>query len=588
MAHQAKSGQREREIVKQAERLARKGKVEEAITRCLEWLQSGEESARIHQLLGTLYTSSHNNSQALEHYSSAVRIEPDNSVYLALFAEALFLNGYVEEALGTYKRSLEIDGKNYVALAGLGALLCQHEQFFEALEYLQQAIVINPGDLYGLLWTAVALANCERFDEALECAEKALRHNPASADAQAMLGRIYMYLGDKDKARSHLTTAIKRDPAMGHAYALLASVMKFTEQDRWLIEEMEERLKDSLVAVVKEHIHFALGKAYDDLGQWDKAFFHYKKGNDMAVTSYDDTALKKNLKKTKGIFTRAFFERRKDMGVDSEIPVFVIGMPRSGTTLTDTILSSHSLVESVGESTLIDRISREYLAKGKLEYPESLPEVSGEQVKEAAELYLEKISSVAGQETRRVVNKMPVNFFHLGVIALMFPKARIIYLKRNPLDNCLSCYFQRFFSRRLGWSTDLEQLGAFYRRHLEFMEHWKRVLPVPILEVRYEDLVNDFDNEARRIVEFCGLEWEDGCAQFHSSSKGVRTASAMQVRRPIYTSSVGRWKNYANHLGPLIDALGKEARPFLEAVGERSPGTSRMGSILRRLVGAAR
>jgi hypothetical protein len=256
-------------------------------------------------------------------------------------------------------------------------------------------------------------------------------------------------------------------------------------------------------------------------------------------------------------FTKEFFDSQPATS-DSELPVFIIGMPRAGSTLVEQILASHSKVVGAGELTDIEQMVPEM---GRMlercgRYPAGARHLTQTQLRGLADRYLHTLAQIGGP-AQRVVDKMPENFLYLGTIAAMFPRARIIHCRRNPFDVCLSCYFQNF--NRIHFSWSLEDLGHYHREYERLMAHWRRVLPLQMLEVRYEDLIVRQQEVSREIVAFCGLEWEDSCLAFHANPRPVRTASALQVRRPIYARSMERWKKYAAHLEPLRRALGLDA-----------------------------
>ncbi len=542
--------------------LQAKGKYEQALELGRLLADEHPANAEVQHVLGMIHIKMGNHAIGLEHHSLAASRGDQNPKYLAFFAEALNLNGYVDEAIEIYRKCLELDPDYYYGLTGLGALLCQLERHTAAATHLRKAVKIKKNDPHGLLWAATALANIDQYDEALRYAERARKLDPKSPYALTVIGRIHMFSGDKEAAEKNYLAALQLQPKLGQAYTLLATSKKFTPDDAALISRMEKLLCESLPAEARDHIHFALGKAYNDLKDWDRAFHHYKRGNDLIASNYDENAVRATIKSIRKVFTGDFLASHGDMGHPSERPVFIVGMPRAGTTLTDQILSAHSQVSSVGESPLIDYLVQQHFSSPGTGKPISPELITRDSLMAAAQQYLDEIEVVETQDTRRIVNKMPFNFFHLGIISLMFPNAKIIYLKRNPLDNCLSCYFQRFSSPMLGWTTDMSQLGAYYKHHLALMEHWKRELRIPILEMEYEALVADFDAQARRLIEFCGLAWEPSCAEFYRSKREVRTASVMQVRQPVYRSSVERWRNYEAHITPLKDALGLQQPPL--------------------------
>jgi hypothetical protein len=256
--------------------------------------------------------------------------------------------------------------------------------------------------------------------------------------------------------------------------------------------------------------------------------------------------------------TRTLLERGGELGVSSELPVFIVGMPRSGTSLVEQILASHPSVMGAGELRDIGRCAERLKTRlnSTEDYPACLVELDQETASELAEQYLERLKSICTDEIR-VTDKMPGNFLRLGLVAMLLPGARVIHCRRHPLDVCLSCYFQDFIRRSgLSYAFDLQNLGEYHTQYAKLMEHWRHVLPLRLLEVDYEQLVDEPEKMSRHLVEFCGLPWDPACLEYHKTQRNVWTASSWQVRQPIYTQSVGRWKHYETYLQPLKNALG--------------------------------
>jgi len=392
--------------------------------------------------------------------------------------------------------------------------------------------------------------NAERF------MRQAVNLEPANPVFRHALGMVLSFHGRFDEAESLYREAIRLNPDFIEAYFDLSVIVKGAPDDP-ILGEMERLTRDPrLQGEAACLIHFGLGKLYDDLGDFDRAFQRFKAGNAAKPVRFDREAAELLLQDTKELFSRDFFEARRGLGSASGRPVFVVGMPRSGTTLAERVLASHPMIYGAGERPDIAAIKNS-LAKqipDGTRYPCFLPHLAKDTFHKFADAYLAQVAAPA-PEAERVVDKEPLNFRHLGLIALMFPGARIVHCQRSPLDTCLSCYFQNFLSGQ-EFSFDLTNLGVFYRNYREMMTHWKAVLSVEILEVRYEDLVADQTAVGREMIAFCGLEWDDACARPHENERAVRTASLWQARQPVYRTSVARWRNYRAHLGPLIEALG--------------------------------
>jgi hypothetical protein len=303
-------------------------------------------------------------------------------------------------------------------------------------------------------------------------------------------------------------------------------------------------------------LHFALGKAWMDAGDGQKAFAHLNLGNRMHrdTFAYDSDATVAWLKGLGDAYDKKLYARLAGAGAASEAPVFVIGMPRSGTTLVEQILASHPKVFGAGELSILTQLVDPYGGVDRL-----AAALTPELAEGLGQAYLDQIAALGGDKVR-VVDKMPANFLMRGLIPLILPGARIIHVRRNAADTCLSCYSKHFASEQM-FSYDQAELGQFYQAYAALMERWRKTLPQDrYIEVVYEDVVDDLEGQARRMIDFIGLEWNKACLSFDKTQRRVRTASVNQVREPIFKTSVGRWKPYAAELGPLLGALGVKAR----------------------------
>ncbi|MEJ0067726.1 MAG: sulfotransferase [Pseudomonadota bacterium] len=310
-------------------------------------------------------------------------------------------------------------------------------------------------------------------------------------------------------------------------------------------------------------LHLALAKAYADIGWHERSFRQLLEGNALKRRSfvYDEAAELRRFERIPAVFTPAFINRHRDLGAPSPVPVFIVGMPRSGTTLVEQILASHPAVFGAGELEDFRSLTTQFIGPTDMPtpFPESAASLTGAQLRQLGAAYLDRIQARA-PTAARITDKLPINFAYAGLIHLALPQARIIHLRRNPLDTCLSC-FSKLFVGEHSYSYELGELGRFYRAYESVMAHWRSVLPPSVmLEVHYEELIDDLEGQARRLVGHCGLEWDPTCLAFHTTQRPVRTASAGQVRQPIYRSSVARWKPYEHLLSPLIEALDGKPR----------------------------
>jgi hypothetical protein len=322
-----------------------------------------------------------------------------------------------------------------------------------------------------------------------------------------------------------------------------------------LIQEADKL--DSMLETKAMSLHFALGKCYNDTKQYDLAMLHFLAGCGLKRkrTEYDPDNNDKICRNIWDFFSPETMEKLRGEGCSSNLPIFVLGMPRSGTTLTEQIIASHPLVHGAGELPDLLALAATPRNDSTEGYPLSLKGITPYELKEMGEKY------VLGLRTRNalalyITDKMPANFHCIGLIHLMLPNARIIHVKRNPVDTCLSG-FTNLFNKSQHHSYDLTEMGRCYRNYATLMDHWRKVLPAnAFYEVQYEDLVSDHEPQARALLDFCNLPWDPACLDFHRTKRNIRTASVTQVRQPIYTSSVDRWRKYEAHLGPLLEALG--------------------------------
>jgi hypothetical protein len=335
----------------------------------------------------------------------------------------------------------------------------------------------------------------------------------------------------------------------------LSEVKRFTAGDP-MLAALERMVSDpGLSPENRMFVHFALGSANADLGRHDDAFRAYAAGNTLkrAQVTYDEQAVLGMLTRIAQVFTAPLLRARAGEGDPSSLPVFVVGMPRSGSTLIEQILASHPSVFGAGESTVFNDAVRAVLPRGA-RFPEGAASLTGEQLRLMGGRHAAAMSAIAPRAAR-VVDKTLGNFAYAGMIHLALPNARIVHVHRDPLDTCVSC-FTKLFASEFRYSYDLGELGRYYRAYAALMDHWRRVLPEGVmLDVRYEDVVADLEGWARRIVAHCGLDWDPACLTFHDTARAVSTYSATQVRRPIYTSAIGRWRAHEHHLGPLMREL---------------------------------
>jgi tetratricopeptide (TPR) repeat protein len=498
-------------------------------------------------------------------YRQALAINPDDPGVLNNLALVCKDFERLDEAGALLTRSLSLDPGNAKTLAYLALVRLEQKRIPEAEAVAQRALALAPDNPDAV--NAMGLVRFEQQDSAAALAffRRAVALKPDLADAHNNIGNILKEDGRLAAARTAFEQAITLDPRQAAYYFNLADAKKFVAGDPHLAA-MESLARDvgALSDKARSQLDFALSKAYDDLGRHDEAFARMRQGNALkrAAIDYDEARTLDLFDRIRATFDRRFLEKRAGSGCNSSLPVFIVGMPRSGTTLVEQILASHPAMHGAGELHELNRLVERLPGAGRdpFRYPDDAPALTAHQWRALGEAYVKALQRRASGALR-ITDKMPANFLFLGLIHLALPGARIIHVLRDPRDTCLSCY-SKLFTAAQDFTYDLGELGRYYRKYAELRAHWNAVLPAGrVLEIRYEDVIADLEASARQIVEHCGLDWHPGCIAFHEAQRPVRTASASQVRRPIYRSSQGRWRAYADHLDPLITALGDLVGP---------------------------
>ena len=491
--------------------------------------------------------------EAVEYYRRAIAVNPRHAGVHKGLGKALLELGRVDEAIACGRRALAIDPKLPGGRVALGVALQRKNLLDEAVECFRRAVADDPNDADAQTNLGVALHDQGHDVEAMAHCRRAVEIAPDNEKARGNLAGLLQERGQLDEALVHMRKAVALNPAGGQSLVNLANSRKYSQADAAEIDRMEALLAEGdLPAESRMYLHFALGKIHDDCRSWDRAFAHFREANRLADVRFNERAVRDHLEALIETCDRALLAKGAQLGCKSELPVFIVGMPRSATTLVEQILASHPRVFGAGELTEIAKISR--AVQSDLPFPRCLADLDRQRASKLADGYLRRLRELGGQADR-VTDKMPTNFWHLGLVALLWPNARVIHCRRDPLDVCLSCYFQNFRGR-LAFAYDLHDLGVYYGLYERLMDHWRRVLPLAMFELDYEDLLSNQELVSRDLVEFCGLDWDPACLEFHTSRRVVRTASNWQVRQPLFTSSLRRWKNYEKHLAPLKEAMG--------------------------------
>ena len=428
-----------------------------------------------------------------------------------------------------------------------------YEKLYEvdaAMIHFKNVVKLKPSMVAGLCGLGRTYIRSGHADLALPYFEKAYRIDRNHKGVSVGLAEALNSLGRMEEGAKHLEVAIRKRHSIGWSWSSLVTARKFSDDAPELDRIRKDLADPDLTTDDKAHLHFAAGKILNDLKRYDEAIAEYKAGKAGKGHDFDVETYARWVDAMTGLFTAEMFRDHAGIGDPSEVPVFVVGMPRSGTTLTEQICASHPSVHGAGELYDMRQLTRTVGSSNQ----ELLAALTPENSARLAGRYLAQVRRHA-PDALRIVDKMPHNFELIGFIALLFPNARIIHCRRDPIDTCVSCYMTDF-NMWHAYTADLEKLGLYYRAYDRLMRHWNSVLPGRIFERRYEDLIADQETETRRLIDHLGLPWDDACLSFHKQQRQVGTPSMFQVRQLVYKSSVKRWKNYGDELQPLIKALG--------------------------------
>jgi tetratricopeptide (TPR) repeat protein len=477
-------------------------------------------------------------------------------------AAALYEQRRLTEAAASCRHALQLAPTDASAHLILAKILRRMGDIPGAIDACERSVelahhIADGHRLLGkLLWEA------GRPHAARDSLERAFEMCPEDVGTAELLGYVWTELGSIDRADSVYRSALQFAPGSAVIHYAVARLKTFESPDDADLRALEKLASGGPDVDVprRDALLFALAKAYDDLGEWDRAFEALREGNELyrRNVDYDSADVERATDGIIRVFDSRLVERLSNTGHESQRSIFIFGMPRSGTTLVEQILASHADVHGGGELDEMERVAGAVpvLGSSRLPYPEGVPALIGADLVRLGELYDARIRRRA-PTSLRVTDKMATNFFYGGFIHLILPGARLIHCVRDAVDTCFSCY-STLFGPGNSWAYDFREIAGYQRCYERLMAHWKSVLPAgTMLEVSYEDVVADLEGQARRLVSHCGLEWDDACLEFHRTMRPVRTASMTQVRRPLYASSVGRWRNYERHLAPLLSELGR-------------------------------
>ncbi len=570
------------------------GNIAAALSHFRRAVQLDPQLPEVHSNLAQLLLEEYRRDEALIHAQEAVRLRPQFAEAQNNLGNILRELGSVCEAKICYAVALELNPNLAITHNNMGQLLQEEGLLEEAVAWYRAALLRDPNSAHILCNLASALEEQDQVPAAAIHYELALQSDATWAEAYCGLGGIYQERGQLTEAMTFyrrglqikpnlvsghcclsrleeelngvtaaefpLREALRIDPGHPGAIAQLGNLLrgKLPDADLATLRELADR---GLSESKRSALNFSLAVVLDARGEYDEAVARSKLANGMRSAEwqkrgkgYDPASHVRSVSDMISTCTFEFFERTRGFGIETERPVFIFGLPRSGTTLTEQILASHSQVCGAGELSLAFETfqSLPSLMNCSNSAELCLGQLDEEYARQLAQRHLEKLSA-RDEAAKRVIDKMPDNYLYLGMLAMLFPKARFIHCRRDPRDVAVSCWMTNF--RHVRWSCDFDQIASRFFEYRRLMDHWQRVLPVRLLEIDYEETVHDLEGVARRLVDWCGLDWEPECQAFHRNSRPVRTASATQVRQPVYSHSVARWKNYQQQLAPLFERL---------------------------------
>lgn len=570
--------------------LQEQGNSSAAIEHCRKALEFQSDYTDASLILGLALNSNGQHAEAVATLHNMLQINPAIPEAQCALGIVLYSQGQADRAIACYRKALQLKSNYPEAHFHLGAALEAKGRLKPAQDSYQEALGCRPGYADAGVMLANIYVLRQRRDDAIAEYERVIKCTPDYHKAYIGLAQTLLQQGRREECMAYVTTALKLFPdeqevrastagiyerggKFENAYELLRPLLEdkassinaamtmtrickqFSRCDdtidwlEWLLENSNPSQDE------RRMLHFSLGSLLGSAKQFDLAFSHYQQGNQLKLWEYDTTKHARQVDELIKTFNHENIHAINTSSYREDRMIFIFGMPRSGTSLVEQILASHPEVYAGGEMILLNQAIKWFHEDEEraFEYPAGMLDITTQALDEIADFYLDRLPK-ASHDSNKVTDKLPGNFIHLGLIASVFPNAHLIHCTRDPLDSCLSCYFQDF-SGFLPFTYDLAHLGAYYNAYQRMMDHWRQVIETPILEVNYESMVADPETMIHSIIKFCGLPWHEQCLDFHESDRVVLTASYDQVRRPIYRSSIGRWKNYTDHLTPLIAAL---------------------------------
>jgi len=540
--------------------LCDRGRLEEALEHGREAIRLQPNFAEAHGNLGNILRASGRLDEARRHLFEAIRLNPRIGLFASNMALTLEDEGRSDDALSWHRRALALDGRSTRIRCRYARSLAERDLHDEAAALYEDVLRLDPESVEARNGLGIVRREQGRHGEAERHLRSALELRPEFAPAHCNLGVVYVERNDFLRAESCFRAALNRDPGNAGAMSHLAGLLRGALPGEDLAAAIGLLGSPIVNDDERAALHFGLAQALDGRGRYSEAAEHLERANTLALArsrrrgeAYEPARHAEFVSEMMAACSPAFFERVRGLGLDDERPVFIIGLPRSGTTLIEQILDGHPRAFGAGE-LMLGRESFEALpaVMGGDDPPTAcLARLDGATIEAVGRRHLGRLAELS--DAPRVVDKLPDNYLYLGMLAALFPKARIIHCRRGLRDTAVSCWMTDF--RRIRWSNDPDHIASRFAAYRRLMDHWRDVLPTPMLDVAYEQTVADLEGVARRVVAWCDLAWDPACLEFHKSDRPVRTASATQVRRPLHSRSVARWTHYAPALGGLFAAL---------------------------------
>ena len=528
--------------------LVRQDKSDEADELIKNFFENNEDYGLLYKGVRHLHASRYRKA---EDAFKKVLIEDENNIDALRFMGILaFKSGNHDIAEAMLTKALKLDTTYSLVWANLAQVFSVTGQLDKAKKSFKNILNMEPKN--GLIWAeyGTVLTKLANYEEGRDAYLKALEFKPDSPRVHLSLGHVYKTMGEIDNSIDSYKNTILQNNLSGEAYWSLANLKTYSFSENEIID-MEKTLKGEMSDIERSQMHFALGKAYEVKKDFDKSFKNYYEGNKVkkGLIKYSSDDTTDNTKRILNFFNKENIQKLEKSSTGDRDPIFVLGMPRSGSTLVDQIISSHSKVDGTQELPNIIKIAAELNSNNQKDYPEVLKDLDESKLSNLGKDYISE-TAWARDSAPFFIDKMPNNFIHIGLIKTILPNAKIIDTRRDPMDTCFSC-FKQFFARGQLFTYSLEDLGNYYTDYIRAMNHWHNVYGKDIYTVHYDNVINETEETIRELIDYCELPFEKECLEFYNSSRPVKTPSAEQVRQPIYKSGLNYWKNYEKHLLPL-------------------------------------